>query len=474
MATARLTHESKTTPGQKIAILTGLKRKIQKTLESDNMQSELAAILEDTSPAHRQMCRIGFRKAYTALNIINSINDLDEEERISYRDSIKKSVMEAGELVSECLNEIDHSISRITHRQQVESGTVSVPIEEEESEEKIIEKVRSFEDIKEAYKKIKQNQEREEAKEAAAAAKANKAKPERKPEDLSEQTLEILKKYAPVREKLPTNVMGQVMRGIINCPVMVMGRFRTSSLKRAPINIHNIGSGFFLFEYLPLFYCESGLKSEARIAVMRKHMAIHAKGHIAVCPDIFIKDDNSDNLEYTVLMPKAVYSALSPFKFVDKIAFPWEQRTPKKGPAHTRAELEGYIKQDKRIIALEEKSRSLIRSYREAQDQKPKAEAFVLAKKLALKELEGKIAENRDGKSRRAQKDEAEDLSRQIEKLETSIKKYSKVLSSHNKSMGRLRKRSQELRVEIREEYIKAVKAAEKAKKAKNKIKRRK
>jgi hypothetical protein len=289
--------------------------------------------------------------------------------------------------VSDALKAIDAKITKLEHSLQI--GARKAPDKEVETEDdgKItVSGISSLEDLKAAFDNFsKKSRDAELRRAKAKVVNEDAAKPPEfsEEEDFSAKALTVVSKFSKYQRHAPKNSGASKIEGVFESPVMLQGLFNYGNTKLADVEVFNLGSGFFMFEQLPVLYCETGVSAEEAKARMQSLVRAYEKksGVRIVIPDNerFFRDQNSPNIQFQVAMSEHTFNMLSPFKRVDQAAFPWAAQSASIGkPENKRSKLDKYIENHKDMVALLEEGVSMVKKERE-----------LIAK---LNEVEDKIA----------------------------------------------------------------------------------
>ena len=366
MGTARLSNRDPRRDDTNLSQLIGFRKKVRKllTMQFAEVAVNLPIIIEKFP---KRLVPEGFKELERAHNTLKSILEVPEEVALEYKDEIKKSRQEIPEHVSNAVREIETKIAKLEHSLQVGSRKVSSKEAVDEDEGTVtVSGINSLSDLKSAFDNfVKKSRDVEKRK---AQSKEENAKPIpefSEEEDFSAKALTLITRFSAYQKRAPKNPDFVGMQGVFESPVMFQGMFNYSNTKHAGVEVYNIGSGFFLFENLPIVYCETGLTEEDAKIRIRTVLETHRKqtGVSLVLPDNgkFFRDYASPNIQFQVAMKPHTFQMLSPFKSIEQAAFPWAtagQTTAK--PKSSRSKLDAYIAKNAQMIELEKRAKKLV------------------------------------------------------------------------------------------------------------------
>lgn len=467
MGIARLTHSSKIPPSQKVAILAKYQKQFRDLLATpvDDLYTNLMKIQDKVTTEHKAMAREAFKELGFILNSLASIETLDDDEREDYAEDIARTYSEVLEKISNIVSVIDAAISK--HRHKLETNVSRATDKEidpdlDEEGDISITGVKSMADLKEAFARLEKKQ--------ADAEKKAKAKNRKKPvkeeddTDFESKSLSLLEKYSRKEKEAPRNPLNTDMAGVFEAPIMMQGTFNFGGIAASKMNIQNIGSGFYMFENLPLVYINPDREDaiEHSREVLKKWEEKTGDKYAFPDAEMAFRDRNSPNLEFRVAMPVLLINLLSPFKSIDQAAFPWATRKTTVGaPKHKQGELEKFINEHPRMKEFSELGLKVMRRHRRASEQLEQLKAQEQTNLSKQKNIQSELdaAQNRNDikKSASLQFDLAkvdnilEDITSQIEIFTERRKRAAAKIKSMRDEKAALTK-------ELRESYVAQIK----------------
>ena len=322
-------------------------------------------------------------------------------------------------------------------------------------------------DLKEAYQKfnekIGRDKERERRKQLEAKKSSSKEKS--KPVDLAVKELTILNKFEKIALKAPTNQFREEKGGIFFAPVMVQGSIKKSTLIGLDeVVVHTLGGGFFLFERLPIAYCESGLSAGDRqdkldkILVEHNRKIMDRRAKISFPDRVIFKDKASPNIDFMMAFTNNVINRTG-ISSIDQVGFPWAAKTPsKKDPKHKRADLDSFINEHPEMIAIKNSGLKQMRRQKKAKTYLNDKEEIANKLRRELKEARLNIYNIPDQPTRLKMLAACKLDENKLSKIVSNLLKAKEAVTSSKEEIKNLRADKEELTKRLREEYVETIK----------------
>jgi hypothetical protein len=366
MGTARLSNKDPRRDDTNLGQLNGFRKRIKKLLSMQfkEVAKELPLIIEKFP---KRLVPDGFKELERAMNTLKSILEVPEDVAEEYAEEIAQSRQEIPEHVANALREVETKITKLEHSLQIGALKVlSKEVVDEEEGSVTVSGINSLSDLKSAFDNFVKKSREVEKRKAKAKEERVKPVPEfSEEEDFSAKALTLVTRFAAYQKRVPKNPDFEQVQGLFESPVMFQGMFNYSNTKYAGVEVYNIGSGFFLFESLPIVYCETGMPEEAAKARIKSVLDKHEKltGVRLVLPDNgrFFRDYGSPNIQFQIAMKPQTFQMLSPFKSIEQAAFPWATSKQNIGrPKRSRSSLDLYIAENPAMVKLEDRAKKLV------------------------------------------------------------------------------------------------------------------